>query len=159
MIESDGKQHSLLFYGIIKTGGGAIPERLKVILSDVTQLIEQWQPNEVAIEEVFVGNNAMSALKLGQARGAAICAAVQQGVPVSEYSPSQIKQSVVGTGRATKEQMQHMVKAMLKIDVDKLQADAADALGIAICHSHSRLLRTPLELRGNRRRKGNRFIS
>lgn len=157
VIESDGRQHSLLFYGVIKTGGGEIPDRLKVILSDVTQLIEQWQPHEVAIEDVFVGNNAMSALKLGQARGAAICAAVQSGLPVSEYSARQVKQNIVGTGAATKEQMQHMVKSLLAIEVDQLQADAADALGIALCHSHSRALRVPMELRGNRRKRGGRF--
>lgn len=157
IIESDGKSSRLLFYGVIRTGGGDIPSRLKVILEDVAQLIEQWQPDEVAIEEVFVGNNAMSALKLGQARGAAICAAVQKGLPVSEYSARQVKQNVVGTGAATKEQMQHMVKSLLAINVDKLQADAADALGIALCHSHSRELREPMQVRGNRRKRGGRF--
>ena len=157
IIESDGKSSSLVFYGVIKTGGGDIPSRLNVILSDVTEVIEQWQPHEVAIEDVFVGNNAMSALKLGQARGAAICAAVQAGLPVSEYSPRQVKQNIVGTGAATKEQMQHMVKSLLAIDVDKLQADAADALGIALCHGHSRELRGEMQLRGNSRKRGTRF--
>ena len=157
VIESDGKSSSLVFYGVIKTGGGEIPDRLKVILSDVTEVIAQWQPHEVAIEDVFVGNNAMSALKLGQARGAAICAAVQAGLPVSEYSPRQVKQNIVGTGAATKEQMQHMVKSLLAIDVEKLQADAADALGIALCHGHSRGLRGEMQLRGNSRKRGARF--
>ncbi len=157
VIDSDGRQHRLLFYGVIKTGGGEVPARLKVILSDVADVIAQWQPDEVAIEEVFVGNNAMSALKLGQARGAAICAAVQDNVPVSEYSARQVKQSVVGTGAASKEQVQHMVKALLGLNADSLQADAADALAIALCHSHSRSLRVPLGLRGNRRRRSGRF--
>ncbi len=157
VIESDGKNSSLIFYGVIKTGGGDIPDRLKVILSDVTEVITQWQPHEVAIEDVFVGNNAMSALKLGQARGAAICAAVQADLPVSEYSPTQVKQNIVGTGAATKEQMQHMVKSLLGINVDKLQADAADALGIALCHGHSRGLRGEMQLRGNSRKRVGRF--
>ena len=157
IIDSDSKNSYLVFYGIVRTGGGKIPARLKVILSDITELISHWQPHEVAIEDVFVGNNAMSALKLGQARGAAICAAVQVGLPVSEYSPCQVKQNIVGTGAATKEQMQHMVKSLLSIEVDKLQADAADALSIALCHSNSRGLRDALQLRGNSRKRSARF--
>lgn len=153
IIDTNGRQTVYVHHCAIRTGGGDLPSRLKVILAEVTALIETWKPDEVAIEEVFVSNNAMSALKLGQARGAAICAAVQMDLPVSEYSARQVKQSVVGTGAADKKQIQHMVKSLLALELESIQADAADALGIALCHSHSRALRIPMQLRGNRRRK------
>ncbi|PID99788.1 MAG: crossover junction endodeoxyribonuclease RuvC [Thiothrix nivea] len=92
-------------------------------------------PDEVGIENVFVANNASSALKLGQARGAAICAGVVLKLPVHEYSPKAIKQAVVGKGAADKTQVQHMVKILLNLQ-GKLQADSADALAVALCHAH-----------------------
>ncbi|MGM0563237.1 MAG: crossover junction endodeoxyribonuclease RuvC [Pseudomonadota bacterium] len=157
VIEVEGSRQRHLYHAAIRTGGGPLPERLGVILARVSEVIAQWQPHEAAVEEVFVSANAMSALKLGQARGAAICAAVQAGVAVSEYSARQIKQSVVGSGGASKDQVQHMVRALLQLADEPLQADAADALGAALCHAQSRALRLPLQRRGNRRR-GNRRV-
>lgn len=111
--------------------------RLKRIFEELGAIIAQWQPQEVAIERVFMSKNADSALKLGQARGAAICAAVSRHLDVVEYAPSEIKQAVVGTGGADKSQVQHMVGVLLAID-RKLQADAADALAVAMAHAHTR---------------------
>ncbi len=115
------------------------PRRLKAILDGVGDLIERFRPDEVAIERVFMAKNPDSALKLGQARGAAICAVVQRDLPVHEYSPMQIKKAVVGRGVAEKDQVQHMVGILLNLS-GKLQADAADALAVAITHAHSRTL-------------------
>lgn len=118
---------------------GDLPEfshRLRHIYEGVTGVIHQYRPDMLAIEEVFFSANVQSALKLGQARGVAIVAAVNAGLPVYEYSASQIKQAVVGHGRAAKEQVQRMVKALLNLP-DLAQADASDALAAAICHIHS----------------------
>jgi crossover junction endodeoxyribonuclease RuvC len=111
--------------------------RLKQIFEELGAIIARWQPHEVAIERVFMSKNADSALKLGQARGAAICAVVAQQLDVAEYAPSEIKQAVVGTGGADKSQVQHMVGVLLALD-GKLQADAADALAVAMAHAHTR---------------------
>jgi crossover junction endodeoxyribonuclease RuvC len=99
------------------------------------EVIEQYQPQTLVIEKVFMARNADAALKLGQARGAAICAGINNRLPVSEYTALQIKRAVVGKGRAGKEQVQHMIKALLELD-GVPQADAADALACAICHAH-----------------------
>jgi crossover junction endodeoxyribonuclease RuvC len=114
--------------------------RLKRLLDQLGELIEQHAPQEVAIERVFMAKNPDSALKLGQARGAAICAAVLRNLPVHEYSATQVKQAVVGRGSAEKGQVQHMVGVLLNLQGDPLQSDAADALAIAITHAHSRTL-------------------
>lgn len=114
-----------------------LAERLRIIHDGVLELITQYQPTEFAIEQVFMARNPDSALKLGQARGAAIVAAACSNLVVAEYSARQVKQSVVGTGGADKVQVQHMVSQMLKLSA-KPQADAADALAIAICHCHTR---------------------
>ena len=100
----------------------------------VNDVIREHQPNQVSIENVFMSRNADSALKLGQARGAAICAAHQAGLEIAEYAPREIKQALVGTGAADKQQVQHMVKRLLGIQ-QELQADEADGLAIAICHA------------------------
>lgn len=113
------------------------PLRLKQIFDEVCAIIAEHRPHEVAIERVFMARNPDSALKLGQARGAAICAAVHTGLTVTEYAPKEIKQAVVGAGAAGKEQVQHMVGVLLNIS-QKLQADAADALAIALTHAHTR---------------------
>ncbi len=130
------------------------PLRLKRIYDELAAIIDAQAPVEAAIERVFMAKNADSALKLGQARGAAICAAVGRGLPVSEYAPNAIKQAVVGKGHAAKEQVQHMVGILLNLH-EPLQADAADALAIAITHAHLRAseLRTgvPLAAWGHRR--------
>ena len=108
-----------------------------MILSNLCELIELHKPEAVSVEQVFMSRNAGSALKLGQARGAAIVAAAHCAVPVSEYSARQIKQSVVGTGAADKSQVQHMVQVLLKLS-GQPQEDAADALAAALCHAHTR---------------------
>lgn len=122
--------------GCIKTTGDEIAGRLDIIFKGVSELISQYQPKEFAIESVFMAKNPDSALKLGQARGAAIVAATQFGLPVSEYAARQIKQSVVGKGNADKAQVQHMVRHILKLPGTP-QADAADALAVALCHGHT----------------------
>lgn len=122
--------------GCIRVQGSNLPEKLKQIFEGVTEIIERWTPQEFAIEEVFMARNADSALKLGQARGAAIVAAVMQGLPVSEYAARKVKQAVVGNGGAEKTQVQHMVQSLLSLP-GKPQSDAADALAIALCHAHT----------------------
>lgn len=123
--------------GCVRISNGALPERLKIIFEGIIEIIETYQPAEMVIEQVFMHRNADTALKLGQARGAAICAGVTQALPVHEYAPAQIKQAMVGKGNATKEQIQHMVKVLLKLPTSP-QADAADALAAALCHCHMR---------------------
>lgn len=121
----------------IKTGKGDFPDRLRVIFEQLTALIQEYQPDEIAVESVFVSKNADSALKLGQARGAAICAAVAMQKAVFEYTPRHVKQAVVGRGSAEKQQVQHMIGILLNLR-GPIQNDAADALGIAVCRSHHR---------------------
>jgi len=138
-------------YGVIDTADGHIsyvasgcismvdqdlPNRLKTIFEGMQALIATYEPREMAIEKVFMHRNADSALKLGQARGAAICAVVIQTIPVHEYSATQIKQSVVGSGHAQKNQIQHMMKVLLELN-DIPQSDAADALATAYCHANT----------------------
>ena len=137
LIESDGTRSVHLSHGHIRVRGENFPQRLGDIFAQIRDVIREWQPQECAIEDVFMNKSARSALKLGQARGAAISAVVDAGIDVSEYTPRLIKQSVTGTGAASKEQVQHMVGVLLNIR-DVLQADAADGLAIALCHAHSR---------------------
>ena len=119
--------------GCIRTTRAEYPARLGEIYEGIAALIHEHSPDAVAIEQVFMARNASSALKLGQARGAALAAAVMQGLPVSEYAARRVKQSVTGTGAATKFQVQHMVCRLLQLKRQP-SADAADALAIAICH-------------------------
>ena len=135
-VEVKGNKFRFIDCGCIKTGDGNLPQRLKKIFTGLSALIHQHQPDEVAIEEVFMGRNAASALKLGQARGAAMSACLSFDLPVGEYSARQVKQAVVGAGAAQKHQVQHMVKALLTIS-DTIEEDAADALAIAICHANT----------------------
>ena len=137
IINVAGGQHDYVTSGVIRLPDASLPERLKVIFDGLTEIIEQYCPQQVAVEQVFMAKNAGSALKLGQARGAAIVACVTQGLDVAEYSARQIKQAVVGTGAANKEQVQHMVKTLLRLP-GMPQEDAADALGAAICHANTR---------------------
>jgi crossover junction endodeoxyribonuclease RuvC len=123
--------------GVIRLPPGPLPERLRVLADGVRELVETHCPSELAIEQVFMARSAGSALKLGQARGAAIVPCVSAGMSVSEYSARQIKQSVVGTGAADKYQVQHMVKTLLGLPAVP-QEDAADALAAALCHLHTR---------------------
>ncbi|WP_124553407.1 crossover junction endodeoxyribonuclease RuvC [Methylophilus methylotrophus] len=141
----DGKL-SYVTSGVIKTAAAkksedgesekeALPERLKVILDGLFEVIDTYQPTQVAIEKVFVNVNPQSTLLLGQARGAAISAAVIRKLSVAEYTALQVKQSVVGNGHAQKEQVQEMVKRLLKLPANP-SPDSADALACAICHAH-----------------------
>ncbi|MEJ2619857.1 MAG: crossover junction endodeoxyribonuclease RuvC [Candidatus Thiodiazotropha sp.] len=136
LIESDGVRTIHLFHGVLRLEADDLALRLGQIFTGITGVINEYQPEVMAIEQVFVAKNPSSALKLGQARGAAICAAVSQGLSVAEYSPRGIKQAVVGTGRAEKAQVQHMVQMLLKLQ-KKPQADAADALAVALSHAHT----------------------
>jgi crossover junction endodeoxyribonuclease RuvC len=133
------KQGSALAYvasgRIVSNDKEALAERLATILAGLREVIESFSPIEVAVEKVFVNVNPSSTLLLGQARGAAICAAVLARLPVSEYTALQVKQSVVGQGHARKEQVQEMVKRLLKLP-GLPGTDAADALACAICHAH-----------------------
>jgi crossover junction endodeoxyribonuclease RuvC len=136
LIESDGVHSIHLAHGVLRLEGDALAPRLGQIFSSITTLINEHRPEVMAIEQVFVSKNPSSALKLGQARGAAICAAVNLGLAVAEYSPRGIKQAIVGTGRAEKAQVQHMVQMLLGLQ-QKPQADAADALAVALSHAHT----------------------
>lgn len=125
--------------GAIRTQGESFTARLQEIFAGVERLVGEFKPNEVAIERVFMHRNADSALKLGQARGAALCATFALKAQVYEYAPREIKLAVVGTGAAQKDQVQMMVKRLLNVS-GPMVADAADALAIAVCHANSRRL-------------------
>jgi len=120
----------------LQLGDGDMPGRLGAIFEGLSAVIEEFQPRVMAIESVFVNRNPAAAIKLGQARGAAICAAVAAGLEVHEYAPRRIKQALVGSGAADKVQVQHMVRVLLKSD-QRYGSDAADALAVALCHWHT----------------------
>jgi crossover junction endodeoxyribonuclease RuvC len=136
VIEQHGQRLAYVSSGVIRTGDGDLPSRLGTIFEGVSALVRQYAPNQSAIEKVFVNVNPQSTLLLGQARGAAICALVANGAPVAEYTALQLKQAVVGHGRASKDQVQEMVARLLCLS-GLPGTDAADALGMAICHAHS----------------------
>lgn len=138
-----GDRASYVASGTIKSPDGSFPERLKKIFDSVSDVVVQYQPDIVAIESVFMAKNAGSALKLGHARSAAICATFAFDIEVFEYAPREIKQAVVGTGSASKDQVQHMVVSLLQLDGIPA-SDAADALAAAICHGHQRRLQSRL---------------
>ena len=133
--ETERGSYRYIASGSIRIKADSFPERLKQIFDGITEVIALYRPEEMAIEQVFMHKNADSALKLGQARGAAICASMVAGLPVSEYAARQVKQALVGKGGADKSQVQHMVKILLSIQ-GTLQIDASDALAISLCHSH-----------------------
>jgi len=137
VIREEGRQLYYLDSGCIRTVGEQFSERLLQIFDGVCELMQQYAPEQVAIEQVFMHENAAAALKLGQARGAALVAAASFRVRVDEYSPRAVKQSVVGYGAAEKEQVKQMVMKLLHLNKPP-QTDASDALAIAICHSHQR---------------------
>lgn len=136
LIDSDGVRSRHLANGCLRVQEDEFPARLGRIFAGVAALIEDYGPELLAIEQVFVSKNVASAMKLGQARGAAICAAVTRDLPVHEYSPRSIKQAVVGTGGADKAQVQHMVRMLLNLDAEPA-SDAADALAVALAHAHA----------------------
>ena len=141
VIDSDGSHSRYLESGCIRTASGDFPDRLGEIFRGLGEVLDAWQPQEVAVEQVFVARNAASALKLGQARGAAISAIVTRELPVYEYTPAAVKQGLVGNGRAEKEQVQHMVQVILGLQ-GRMTLDQSDALAIALCHAHSASTRT-----------------
>lgn len=136
IINQLGSRSEYVTSGCIRTSSDLLPERLAQIFQGISTIIEQFSPQEVGVEQVFMARNADSALKLGQARGAAIVAAVNHGLAVSEYSARQVKQSVVGKGSAEKNQVQHMVQQLLHLNRCP-PSDAADALAVALCHAHT----------------------
>jgi crossover junction endodeoxyribonuclease RuvC len=135
IVDCNAGQLRIVAQGCIATAGGPLADRLRTIHARVAELIAQHAPQEIAVERVFLSKNADSALKLGQARGAAL-AAVPLSLSVHEYAPRAVKLAVVGVGGAEKLQVAHMVKQLLRVDM-RLGADAADALAVAICHAHS----------------------
>lgn len=155
IVDSDGRSSHHVAHGCIAAGNGGLPERLGVIYRDLAAVIAEHGPAEMGIEEVFVARNATAALKLGQARGAAICAGVEAGLAVAEYPARLVKQSIVGTGGAAKDQIQHMVVVLLGLGDATVSADAADALAVALTHAHIRT--RPAPIASARRRKAVRW--
>lgn len=153
VISAVGNKLEYLSSGCIKVADLPFTDRLQIIFEGVTEIIERYQPIEVAVEEIFVGKSAVSALKLGQARGAVIVACTNQQLPVYEYPPNQIKKALVGRGRADKSQMQHMASSILKLSANP-QKDASDALCVAICHVHTKSSLLKISgVEGSRRRR------
>ena len=135
IVEQSGQHLGYIASGCVRSGEGTLPDRIKVLLDGLQAVIAEYRPQCAAVEQVFVNVNPKSTLLLGQARGAAICAAVASALPVSEYTALQVKQAVVGTGHARKEQVQQMVRRLLNLPGNP-GPDAADALACAICHAH-----------------------
>jgi crossover junction endodeoxyribonuclease RuvC len=136
-VESDGSRHRIVLSGAISAGRASFPEKLLKIHTGLALLLAECRPDCVAIENLFHSTNARTALKLGHARGVAMLAAVEAGLPVVEYTPAEIKRAVVGYGRAEKQQVQQMVKLLLGLPALPSPHDAADALAVAICHSQA----------------------
>ena len=138
VIDSSGHNSQYVAHGCLSVGDGELPARLLQILQGLAAVIAEFGPQEIALEETFVNRaNPQSALVLGQARGAAICAVAGAGLPLAEYAAAQVKMAIVGNGRADKAQVQHMVKVLLNLQA-KLGADASDALAVALTHAHVR---------------------
>lgn len=153
-IRGDGRLQVVHHQPLSLLSAEDFPQRLRLLLEGLWMLIDTYRPDEAAIEQIFVSNNAMSALKLGQARGAAMAACVARNLPMSEYAARQVKQAMVGKGGADKRQVQHMVGVLLNLE-GRLQADAADALAVAITHAHARTMAhcMPATTRGTRWRR------
>jgi len=135
--DAGGRTTHVFHVPLVLLDAESFPLRLKLLLDGLAEIIDKYRPDEVAIEKVFMARNPDSALKLGQARGAALCAAVMRDLPVHEYAAKEIKLATVGKGGADKAQVQHMIGVMLNL-TGKIQADAADALAVAITHAHVR---------------------
>ncbi len=151
LVRTDGLQNEPLDFGCIRTGEGDVALRLQRIFSGLSEVISRFHPDVAALEEVFLARNPSTALKLGQARAAAILAAAGEKIPVREYAVRSIKQAVTGSGRADKAQVQYMVRQLLNLD-GPLPEDAADALAVALCHAHAGL--GPAGHESVRRRRG-----
>jgi crossover junction endodeoxyribonuclease RuvC len=140
IIEVQGSRNRCIAQGVITLPEGPLERRLLLLLTRLRELIREHGPDEVAMEQVFVRRNVASALVLGQARGAALCAVAEAGLPLHEYAPASIKQAIAGSGRAEKPQVQRMVKVLLNLPAVPA-ADAADALACALCHAQGRTLK------------------
>lgn len=138
VVECSGNNIRAIEYGCIRTKSNLrFPERIKIIYDKLTEIIKEYRPNDLAIEELFFNKNVKTAMMVGQARGVEILAAVNENLDIYEYTPLQIKQAVVGYGRADKNQVQEMVKILLNLDEKPKPDDVADALAVAICHGAS----------------------
>ncbi|HSF19836.1 MAG TPA: crossover junction endodeoxyribonuclease RuvC [Vicinamibacteria bacterium] len=136
-IDSDGAAHRLVEHGVIRTRSGLrFPEKLRVVHDRLVEVVERARPDQVVVEDLFYASNVKSALRLGHVRGVVILAAVVRGLPIAEYAPLEVKQAVVGYGRADKWQVQKMVATLLELEAPPEPHDAADALAVAICHAH-----------------------
>ncbi len=147
VIEYNGNRFRPLEYGAITTPAGMpTVDRLKKIYDEMTLLIDKYQPDAVAIEELFFNSNQKTAINVAQARGVILVSVTNRGVPIFEYTPLQVKQSVTGYGRADKMQIQQMVKTLLNLNVIPKPDDAADGLALAICHAHSNKINKMFDL-------------
>ncbi len=138
VIEYKGNNFKVIDYGAMETTPDNIfPVRLKMLYDELSKLLDKYKPDSVAIEELFFNKNSKTAIKVGQARGVQVLAAINKGIELFEYTPLQVKQGVVGYGRADKKQVQEMVKVLLNLNTVPKPDDVADALAVAICHAHS----------------------
>ncbi len=136
IIEYTRNNLTTIDHGVIKLPSvTSLPQKLDIIYKKLCELLEQYHPDELAIETAFYGKNVQSAMKIGYARGVSILAAVHNKIPVAEYSPREVKKSVVGNGAASKEQVQYMISSLLSIKKKKMPFDESDALAVALCHS------------------------
>jgi crossover junction endodeoxyribonuclease RuvC len=144
-VRKQGDDLVLVDYGTVNTSKDTpLPQRLKTIHRELGEIISQHRPDAVAVETLFFSKNVKTALSVGQARGVALLAVAEAGIPFHEYTPLEVKQSVVGYGRATKDQIQQLVKMLLRLDSVPQPDDAADAIAVAICHIHSARLEAML---------------
>ena len=148
VLDKIGNKFVTVAYGSITTDSKMeMPERLVALYDGLTEIIQTYKPDEASIEELFFNNNAKTAILVGEARGVAVLACAKQGLKISEYTPLQIKQALVGYGRADKKQVQAMVKAILNLDEIPKPDDTADAVAAAICHGHSGGQKRPLRIK------------
>jgi crossover junction endodeoxyribonuclease RuvC len=137
VIDCHGQRAVHVASGFVHANSRELAARLRVIFDEMTGIVRLYQPREMVVEQVFVHRNVSAALKLGQARGVAVLAGLMQGLPLYEYTPREIKKAVIGNGNAGKDQVQYMIKTLLSLSQIP-QSDAADALGVALCHAHTR---------------------
>lgn len=145
LVSREGNELALVDYGTVRTSSDAsLPQRLQVLYRELGQIISSHQPSAVAVEKLFFNKNVRTAMTVGQARGVVLLAVAEAGLPVHEYTPLEVKQSVCGYGRASKDQIQKLVQMLLGLDSIPQPDDAADAIAIAICHIHSSRLHAML---------------
>ncbi len=138
LVEKNANKYRVCDYGVIRTNSDQENcERLMQIFSELKEIIERYKPDEMAVEELFFNKNVKTAIEVGQARGVILLTGAQSNIAVAEYTPLQVKQAVVGYGRASKQQVQQMIKALLNLEEIPKPDDAADALAVAICHGNS----------------------